>query len=45
MPIHTSAAVGASDTVSAGALVEAMEGFGVLRAAVRAGVKHIVNGR
>ena len=38
MPIHTSAAVGASDTVSAGALVEAMEGFGVLRAAVRAGV-------
>ena len=38
-PIHTSAAVGAaSDTVSAGPLVEAMEGFGVLRAAERAGV-------
>ena len=38
-PIHTSAAVGASsDTVSSGPLVEAMEGFGVLRAAKRAGV-------
>ena len=38
-PIHTSAAVGASgDTVSSGLLVEAMEGFGVLRAAERAGV-------
>jgi nucleoside phosphorylase len=38
-PIHTSAAVGAaSDTVSSGPLVEAMEGFGVLRAAERAGV-------
>ena len=38
-PIHTSAAVGgASDTVSLGLLVEAMEGFGVLRAAERAGV-------
>ena len=38
-PIHTSAAVGASsDTVSSGQLVEAMEGFGVLRAAERAGV-------
>ena len=38
-PIHTSAAVGASsDTVSPGPLVEAMEGFGVLRAAERAGV-------
>jgi nucleoside phosphorylase len=33
-PIHTSAAVGASRS----ALVEAMEGFGVLRAAERAGV-------
>lgn len=39
MAVHTSAAVGrASDTVSRGALVEAMEGFGVLRAAERAGV-------
>lgn len=38
-PIHTSAAVGgAGDTVSQGRLVEAMEGFGVLRAAERAGV-------
>ena len=38
-PIHTSAAVGASRaTVSHGPLVEAMEGFGVLRAAERAGV-------
>jgi nucleoside phosphorylase len=38
-PIHTSAAVGASrGAVSDGALVEAMEGFGVLRAAERAGV-------
>src|SRR5262245_6154236 len=37
--IHTSAAVGRSrDTVSQGALVEAMEGFGVLRAAALAGV-------
>ena len=38
LPIHTSAAVGASDTVSQGVLVEAMEGFGVLRAAALAGV-------
>ncbi|HEX6725237.1 MAG TPA: hypothetical protein VF073_08305 [Gaiella sp.] len=39
VPIHTSAAVGASsDAVSVGPLVEAMEGFGVLRAAERAGV-------
>lgn len=39
LPIHTSAAVGStSDTVSQGALVEAMEGFAVLRAAARAGV-------
>ncbi len=39
VPIHTSAAVGAaSNTVSRGPLVEAMEGFGVLRAAERAGV-------
>ena len=38
-PIHTSAAVGvSSDTMSPGPLVEAMEGFGVLRAAERAGV-------
>ncbi|HET6600834.1 MAG TPA: hypothetical protein VFG57_02640 [Gaiella sp.] len=38
-PIHTSAAVGAArNTVSRGPLVEAMEGFGVLRAAERAGV-------
>ena len=37
--IHTSAAVGRSrDTVSQGVLVEAMEGFGVLRAAALAGV-------
>jgi futalosine hydrolase len=38
LPIHTSAAVGASDTVSQGIVVEAMEGFGVLRAAALAGV-------
>ncbi|HET9242682.1 MAG TPA: hypothetical protein VFN99_04515 [Gaiella sp.] len=39
LPIHTSAAVGsASNTVSQGPLVEAMEGFSVLRAAERAGV-------
>jgi futalosine hydrolase len=39
LPIHTSAAVGAAGaTVSQGPLVEAMEGFGVLRAAVLAGV-------
>jgi len=38
-PIHTSAAVGAArDTVSRGPLAEAMEGFGVLRAAEQAGV-------
>jgi futalosine hydrolase len=38
-PIHTSAAVGGSSgTVSPGPLIEAMEGFGVLRAAQRAGV-------
>lgn len=38
-PIHTSAAVGGSrDIASPGPLVEAMEGFGVLRAAERAGV-------
>jgi futalosine hydrolase len=38
-PIHTSGAVGrARDTVSQGPLVEAMEGFGVLRAAALAGV-------
>ena len=38
-PIHTSAAVGgARNTVSPGPLVEAMEGFGVLRAAALAGV-------
>ena len=38
-PIHTSAAVGASSgTVSPGLLIEGMEGFGVLRAAERAGV-------
>lgn len=38
-PIHTSAAVGAArDTVSRGPLAEAMEGFGVLRAAERARV-------
>ena len=37
--IHTSAAVGgACNTVLQGLLVEAMEGFGVLRAAERAGV-------
>ena len=39
MPIHTSGAVGgAPDTVSHATLVEAMEGFGVLRAAELAGV-------
>jgi nucleoside phosphorylase len=38
MPIHTSAAVGASDASSHASLVEAMEGFGVLRAAALAGV-------
>jgi futalosine hydrolase len=39
MPIHTSAAVGrSSDGPPHGRLVEAMEGFGVLRAAERAGV-------
>ena len=43
MPIHTSATVGgasdgASDTLSLGPLVEAMEGFAVLRAAALAGV-------
>lgn len=39
MPIHTSAAVGvARDISSQPALVEAMEGFGVLRAAALAGV-------
>jgi nucleoside phosphorylase len=39
LPIHTSAAVGGAGlTVSQGLLVEAMEGFGVLRAATRAGV-------
>jgi futalosine hydrolase len=39
MPIHTSAAVGAADASAPdGPLVEAMEGFGVLRAAARAGV-------
>jgi futalosine hydrolase len=39
MPIHTSAAVGgACNTVLQGALVEGMEGFGVLRAAELAAV-------
>jgi futalosine hydrolase len=39
LPILTSAAVSEpSDTVSQGPLVEAMEGFGVLRAAALAGV-------
>jgi nucleoside phosphorylase len=38
-PIHTTAAVGgACTTVSQAPLIEAMEGFGVLRAAARAGV-------
>jgi futalosine hydrolase len=38
-PIHTSAAVGgACNTVSQAPLVEAMEGFGVLRAAALAGI-------
>ena len=37
-PIRTSAAVGACNTVSQAPLVEAMEGFGVLRAAALAGV-------
>ena len=39
LSVHTSAAVGAAgDTGSTGPLVEAMEGFGVLRAAALAGV-------
>lgn len=39
LPVHTTAAVGtASNTVLQGRLVEAMEGFGVLRAATLAGV-------
>lgn len=39
LPVHTSAGVGtASNTVLQGRLVEAMEGFGVLRAAELAGV-------
>lgn len=39
LPVHTSAAVGAaSNTVLQGPLVEAMEGFGVLRAATLASV-------
>ncbi len=39
LPIHTSAAVGAAAAQAPeGPLVEAMEGFGVLRAAARAGV-------
>jgi nucleoside phosphorylase len=39
LPIHTSAAVGrVRDTVLQGRVVEAMEGFGVLRAAALAGV-------
>ncbi len=39
LPVHTSAAVGGARNVSSHApLVEAMEGFGVLRAAALAGV-------
>jgi nucleoside phosphorylase len=39
LPIHTSAAVGAAgESVAEGPAVEAMEGFGVLRAAALAGV-------
>ena len=39
LPIHTSAAVGgACNSLLQGTLVEAMEGFGVLRAAAQAGV-------
>ena len=42
LPIHTSAAVGnAANTVARGPLVEAMEGFAVLRAAERVGVPAI----
>ena len=42
LPIHTSAAVGgAGNAVSQGPLVEAMEGFGVVRAAALAGVPAI----
>ena len=42
LPIHTSAAVGgAHDDPSEAALVEAMEGFGVLRAAEKAGVSAV----
>ena len=38
LPIHTSAAVGACSSLEQRPLVEAMEGFGVLRAAQQAGV-------
>ena len=38
LPIHTSAAVGACDSLEQRPLVEAMEGFGVLRAAELAAV-------
>jgi nucleoside phosphorylase len=42
MPIHTSAAVGgAGNRLLQGSLVEAMEGFGVLRAAELAGVRAV----
>jgi futalosine hydrolase len=42
LPVHTSAAVGtASNKLLQGPLVEAMEGFGVLRAATLAGVPAI----
>jgi futalosine hydrolase len=38
LPVHTSAAVGGTRDAAAGVKVEAMEGFGVLRAAALAGV-------
>jgi futalosine hydrolase len=38
LPVHTSAAVGGTRDAATGPLVEAMEGFGVLRASALAGV-------
>jgi len=38
LPIHTSAAVGACESVLSAPVVEGMEGFGVLRAAAQSGV-------
>lgn len=41
LPIHTSAAVGACNSLFHTPLVEGMEGFGVLRAAQQAGVRAV----